>query len=341
MQTEWNLRFELLELAHRWQIAVLLFIAGSVIGWAFSLFFPSDYRAEVPLYVAYREDAVYRNPDDYKNWQMRQLTAFTITDEVLIDTLERLRFADPYWNEIHTSQFRDMTRVLWRNTGKWRLVIEHPDPAYSAQAVNTWTIVFLEHYQTARQNAVRNLELATVLQENLAVQNQLELLLQRQQVSLQVTIDAETLLNSIPADQSVPIAIHYELLGRLSTAADAGSGWEFYLKNPPEPQSTASTYLSWITGGRILLETEISQTEHQIGLLQQEYAELEKEFEATNNASRGLSAHLEVDREWGGPVYAESIRPTELIALVGGTLGILIWTISWMVGPVRRILIHQ
>ena len=78
-------------------------------------------------------------------------------DTVLDETLTRLRVVDPYWQNVTRQDLAEMLHVYWRNAGKWRLVAEHEDPLYAAQAVIAWQDVVVEKVHAAvaqAQNAL-------------------------------------------------------------------------------------------------------------------------------------------------------------------------------------------
>jgi hypothetical protein len=338
--TEWHLRDEILELSHRWYLISLAFFIGSLLGWLASMLLPTTYRAEIPLYVAYSADAFYRNPDDYKNWQMQQLNDLTTTDDILAETLVRLGAIEPYWQQVQINQLRDMTRVLWRNTGKWRLVIEHPVPAYGVQAVETWTTVFLEYYTRARSNAIYQFEVDKLMQANANAQTQIELQIQNLETVRLSALEWQTSLQQMTAE-ALDEQAHQNLLISLSLVEGPTLAWEAFINRVPPAQAAPAEYLAWLETGPALLEADIRLKQQQLDLLKQEYASLNQQFTEVTLASRGLSANLEVDREYIAPVVPEAIRPTSLTVLVGGVLGSMLWVLAWLIPPFRRVWIGQ
>ena len=93
MLTESTLRDEILHRAHFWPLPFLVFLAGCLLGWGAALLWPSPYRAETTLHVSYNADSIFRNPDDYKNWQMEELNTLVLAKGTLQETLARLEGA--------------------------------------------------------------------------------------------------------------------------------------------------------------------------------------------------------------------------------------------------------
>lgn len=335
MLTEWHFRDDILELSHRWYLPSLAFLLGCLLGWVASMLLPTTYRAEVPLYVAYNADAFFRNPDDYKNWQMQQLTDLTTTDEVLSETLKRLRNVEPYWQQVETPQFRDLTRVIWRNTGKWRLVIEHPVPEYGVQAVETWSAVFLEYYTQARANAIRQFEVDKLMLANANAQTQLELEILEQETARQSALEWQLRLQQATVE-TLDEQTAQQVLASLSQVKSSSPAWQSLINRAPVSNASPAEHLSWLGDGLELLRQDIQLNRQQLDLLKQEYASLSQLFAQVTLAARGLSANLEVDREYVAPVVPEAIRPTSLTTLVGGVLGCLLWLLSWMIAPLRK-----
>jgi hypothetical protein len=331
--TEWNLRAEILAISHRWPLPVMAFLLGGLIGWGLAMFFPTQYRAEIDLFVAYNADLIYRNPDDYKNWQMRQLNDLATTDEVLGATLEVLRAGDPYWQTVEVDELRQMCRVLWRNTGKWRLVIENYNPRYSEQAVLAWTDVFLSYYNTAKSNAYLQVEIDKQLQataNNLAF---FESRLSNLQSSQQQLDSARLGLANLPPDQPMPSLAYWQTWSLASQAASLNPPWSTMLADAPGEGASPAAMQSWLEQIEALIAAETANVEERVAQLSQEYAGLSAEFNAATEATGGLSANLEVGRQFITPVIAEPIRSNELTALVGSILGILIWSVLWLGRP--------
>src|SRR5574341_1699883 len=150
---EWKLRTEILEITHRWPQVLIAFLLGSLLGWGVGLIFPTAHRAQSDIYVAYNGDAIYRNPDDYKNWQFSELEAYSVSNDVLDETLKRLVERDPYWRTVSNDQLREHLRIYWRDAGKWRLVAEWHEQAHATHLAQAWTDAVMEKTSQAAEHA--------------------------------------------------------------------------------------------------------------------------------------------------------------------------------------------
>jgi hypothetical protein len=159
--SDWSVRDELIRVTHNWPLPVIAFILGSLIGWGLSYLLPPTYQAEVTLFVAYDDARACRNPDDCKNWQLEQTDALARSQIVLEPTLEKLRAIDPYWNDVSDGDFAAMLNILWRNAGRWRMIVESNNAERSKTAVEVWSQVYIDEYHTAQEHSFRIVELNT------------------------------------------------------------------------------------------------------------------------------------------------------------------------------------
>jgi len=333
MLTEWTLREEILSISHRWWLPVMAFLIGSLIGFGVAFLFPTPYRAETNLYVAYNADAIYRNPDDYKNWQLKQLNDLAISDDILQGALVRLSQADAYWQNLNMDQLRGMLDVAYRNTGRWRLVAETGSPQHSTQLVQAWTDVLLENYQSAMASAstlnVVDMQLQA-LSQSLGQAQVRQANLQGAQQAIQ---DWQARLESMPGDATLDDLQRWGLLAWASRSAGLDSAWNQLLDGIPPEDGPVSSYRPWVARLSQSIDAELALVQNQIADLQAEKADLQEQFEQASTASRGLSATLEVGRLSKGAPSVEPVRPTGLTAVIGGMLGLLIWILLWLMRP--------
>ncbi|MCK4726815.1 MAG: hypothetical protein KAT29_13475, partial [Anaerolineales bacterium] len=186
MNNEWNVRRTILDITHRWPIIILVFLIGSVIGWGVSYFLPSPYQAEASVYVAFNADAFFRNPDDYKNWELGQLNALIHSDEVLSETLIRLKSKSSDWEYVSIDDIRQSLGTYWRNAGKWRLVAEYPDEDMALLLADTWRDVIVDTVAYATDNASEMLKISTAIEVNKTAEEQINLRV----IKLQSVLDA-------------------------------------------------------------------------------------------------------------------------------------------------------
>jgi len=162
----WNPRTEILAIAHRWYWVVASILLGALLGWLASVIWPAPYRAVQDIYVglnAYRatrdlyiaevSEQQFRNLDDYKNWQMGQLNALSLSDAFLVETLNRLQSEDNYWQEVDLPELRAMLAIGWRNTGDWHFSARTEGSTQAVQAVSIWSQVVIEEVALAVEAA--------------------------------------------------------------------------------------------------------------------------------------------------------------------------------------------
>ncbi len=104
---------------------------------------------------------------------MASLNSLTTMDEVIQETLQRLKEADPYWQKVDPARLAKSLHVYWRNAGKWRLVAENENPRYASQAVSVWQEVVLEHVHAAVNESQRAMVLEFQLKSIALAQSQI------------------------------------------------------------------------------------------------------------------------------------------------------------------------
>ena len=331
MKLEWSLPEEILAISHRWQYPILAFLLGCLVGIMLSLILPPRYRAEKLLSVAYNADAVEENPTDYKNWQLEQLNALALSPEVVKDTLDKLRRQDSYWSDINRKDFTALLTVNWRNAGIWRLAAESDNADHATQIIETWMGVFLQKYQQARNSALEFHELDRQLfnLESQLVQTKARLSL--------VTGSAEGLqtwkdiISQLPNDRPLEPLVYWSLWSLASSAAGFDPARLSLLDSTPPAEAPTEAFQPWIDQWLSSLEIENSLLATQIDELEDERDPLQEQYALELQRSRGLSAEVEVSPSSPSPDAIIALRSISLYALVGGILGILTWTIAWLI----------
>ncbi len=97
---------------------------------ALSYILPAPYRATADLYVGIDVTRVNEmeyliplakteplNLDDYKNWQLKQVSSILSSDEVVLNTLEALG------NPEDLGSFKKDIDLYWYDTGVWQLEV--------------------------------------------------------------------------------------------------------------------------------------------------------------------------------------------------------------------------
>ena len=141
----WSLREEILKIINKWYLILLFAILGGVAGLVLSYMFPAPYRATADLYVGIDVTRVNEmqyliplakteplNLDDYKNWQLKQVSSILSSDEVLLYTLDVLGKPE------NLSSFKRDIDLYWYDTGVWQLEVTKIDKNEAGRAVQAW-----------------------------------------------------------------------------------------------------------------------------------------------------------------------------------------------------------
>lgn len=336
MVNEWNIRLEVLNAAHRWQVIMFFVLAGSLIGAAIAFLIPTPIRAETSLQVAYSADIHLRNPDDYKNWQMEQLNLLIISPEVLQETLNRLKSQGSHWANSSPDDLAQRLHVYWRNAGEWRLVAEANTAARAQELVITWEQVILDQIRVATGHASAVLEISALL-DNLA--NKLVDLRQRKLELEQINQSLKDWMQTTnPAILNRPLDTRqrWRLQAQAATAAQWNPEGVAVLRAIPPSEAPASDYLPWLEKMTAYIDQELDLLQPQIEQLSQEYDQLYARWYQERDASRGLTAYLVVTPLEERRSQVKAVRPIGMMTLVGGLLGLLAWALIWLARPLRR-----
>ena len=326
--------------AHRWPAIVGSFMVGSLIGILVALVWPSPFRATVELgvglnlyradeddYVAQLAEVPFRNADDYKYWQMQQLEALALSDEYLDETLTRLVKDDVYWREITSNNLREMLGVYWRNAGRWRLAAESSESQYAVQALETWRDVILEKTNNSINNAkniyVIDLELKRIKDAQLHANSRQKQLAEIKSALTQWQNEYASSSDSLvlnPSDREWLITLG-------SQAAGFTQSWQMLLSSFPASNAPLAVYLTWVDQLLIGIETESEVIVGELEELQQQSDNLLSEWETALQDGDGLAATLTVELLSGAEPSVRYLRPTATAALVGGLVGLLVWSV--------------
>lgn len=330
MINEWSLREQVLEISHRWLIPVLAFLLGCLLGWGISYILPAPYRADADLSVAYNADAIYRNPDDYKNWQLDQLNALALSPQVLQETLDRLQAADPTWKQVTLPEFQLMTTVSYRNTGVWHLQVSSPRPGHASLGVQTWQAVILEQYNQASARAT---ELLTLDRQLIPLNDTLVRARWRtaELSSAKSALQAwQAGLTQVGSGQPLDEAQRWKALTLAATAAQLNPAWKELLDQFPAAGAPLQDYQSWVERVLGALDGEIQVVQDQINTVEPQRANLQGQRDQAFQASHGLSAYLSLQKASPANPRATAERSSSLMALTGGLLGFLVWLLAWL-----------
>jgi hypothetical protein len=323
-------------------------VAGSLLGWAASMLWPTPFRATRELYVGLN---VYRaindlsvteyagiklvNANDYKNWQMSSLNSMIFMDEVIEETLSRLQQQDPYWKGVKPDVFASSLHVYWRNAGKWRLVAEHKDPERAVEAVTAWQQVVVDRVH----RAVIDSQEAMLLEFRLRslADSKAQAALEAEHIrGIQELLEGRQADFSVrPARSPVTSDEHWQIWVQ-AVSIQAGSSWESITNAFPSDGAPLQEYVKWLERSIPVLDLEIETLERQ----QQELDEQERltagEFSQASTKSLGLSATLDVDKIADSRIQLMVTRPTGILMLAGGLLGLIACLAVWISGVSLR-----
>lgn len=332
---EWNLRTEIFEIAHRWPQVFIAFLLGSLVGWGAGYIFPTSYRAQSELYVAYNGDAIYRNPDDYKNWQFGELEAYIVSKDVLNETLNQLRKQDTYWQGVSYAQLQPHLHIYWRNAGRWRLVADWREQVHATQLAKTWIAVVLEKTNQAATHAAAVLALDAQIEATSREEVNLKLRvtqLTQMRTALQTWRDTHNPQGSTPLDTLSRWRLQF--LG--SSVAGLVPGEFALLKQLPPPDTETEAYLPAVDQAIVALDGQLAVEQPQLAELTAQREEMEKKREEESKASHNLTANLQVEPFSDGASKASPVRINSQMAIVGGVLGLFIWGLVWLGRPLRK-----
>ena len=336
MVSDWSVRDEILRVTHNWPIPVIAFIIGSLIGWGLSYILPPTYQAEVALFVAYDDARGCRNPDDCKNWQLEQTDALAKSQIVLEPSLNKLRAIDPFWHDVSIEELAAMLDVLWRNTGRWRLVAESNSPDRSKTAVEVWSQVYLDEYQAAQEHSLRLID----LNAQVRALNQSQVKLEQKLLILKmVKNEVSDYHNSLEVEnQNEQLAElpRWELFNLAAQASSNSLAWLDLLETFPGELAPISDYIRWLDWLAISIDQEIDSTHIQLEQLDLETNRTLDQIAIESEGSHGLSQTIEVSKMVDvEPQVIESRRSTSA-AVIGGIIGLLVWGMVWIAIPIWR-----
>lgn len=351
LDSEWLLRRELLLAAHRWPWIILACLLGSLLGWAISYLIPSPYRATNELYVGLNvyqaqndrnvvqySGVEFVNANDYKNWQMANLNSLIFMDFILDETLNILHTQDSAWNQVERPELRAMLHVYWRNAGKWRMVAENQDPQRAAQAVTAWQEVVVTRVNQAilesKNSLVLDRQLAAVVEAQNQFSTHLAALLQVQSAFQAWESSSSQASAAAPGETSFrpDETDRQELLQILNQAGTGGMlpNWRALLEAFPPPGTPYADYQSWLKQVMPSINQEIQTLQAQVDVTEVKKNDTAAQYMAASQKSLGLSAELQVDRITQDPPDLAIVRPTSLLMLVGGFLGLAVWVMFWL-----------
>lgn len=346
LSREWGLAEAVYKGLHQWPLLLVLCLLGAVLGWAASFLWPHTFRTRAQIYVglnpyrAYSDSNFialaypqYSNVDDYKNWQMSQLSSVIFSEDVLNQTLEILREEDAYWSEVDTGRLHDMLRAEWRTAGTWTLLADSRNAKRSNQAVRAWSREVVRVMREAVFAAEQVIQLDETRRSLTDEQIQADLKQQEYQASAAMLNEWLKQAGELPQDQPLDPVERWRILYLAGRAAQYSVGWAGILKEQPEEEALPAAYAEWIERVLTAIKSETPALQQRSEYLAEQLRLLQRDYEKQMATSLGISPNLVVkglDKS-----LPEVLRPTALMAAIGAFSGLLIWVI-WVIAGITR-----
>jgi Tfp pilus assembly protein PilV len=250
-------------------------------------------------------------------------------DTIMEDTLIHLINLDPYWSNLDKNELAKMLHAYWRNAGKWRLVAENDNPQHATQAVLTWEDVVVDRVHDAIYESQKLIILDKQLESLTLTQSQVisrtaELINIRESLNTWRTSAARQ-------DTKLPVnEIDRELINNLLDKAEMGNARQQLSDALPSSKAPLHDYITWLDSVFSLLDQQILISQTQIAALEDKKNEVAKIYADSSPKSLGLSANLQVDKITTSQPEHTIARPTGLLVLIGGILGLISWVILWL-----------
>jgi len=342
MINEWSLQKEIINASQRWPVIIVYCLTGCLIGWSISFGWPSPHRATKELYVGLNIQRIsqdinsaeyagvqFNNVDDYKNWQMASLNSLIFMDDVIDETLSQLEKKDSHWQNISRDELVEHLHAYWRNAGKWRLVAESEDLQFALQAITVWQDVVIKKVHDATTASHEALEINRQI-ESIVTAKTLAI---KQSAMCNQTIEAiihwQQTTSHIPFEQILTNS-ERDSLWIIANRPELGSSVSSILKDFPTTTASLKEYNVWIEKFLLSLNWENLILQKQIETLEKEHQHLALDYAETSRRSLGLSPDLIVDNIADDYPEQSVTRPTSLLILIGGFMGLILWAIIWM-----------
>jgi hypothetical protein len=285
--------------------------------------------------VAYVAQQQFRIVDDYKNWQMSHLNDLVLTDDFMDETLQRLREQDSAWNDVTPRELRVSLRGIWRNVGQWHLVSEGKNPGTTKQAVEAWSDVILEWVGEAIQHSKNVVALDVQLTDVSDTLVDLQVHQDRLQFIRIDLLEWQDEIDSKSDDQAISSQDHWEIISLVTRAADWNSGWDAVLEDAPAIGSAPSDYKLWLERVIPLVEQELQDLVAEIDILEHRFEDIEKLYQHETEQSRAVASTLVIESSADADPRVERVRPTGVMILVGGAMGLAVWAV-WVFSKFNR-----
>jgi len=339
----WNLQDETKRIINQWYLVLGFIVLGGLLGYAVTWFFPTPYRATSELYVGIDitrvNDMSYLIPlaeeeplnlDDYKNWQLKQLSDILYSDQVLDAALENLREEDPVWDGYSRGDLRREIDIYWYDTGIWRLEVLHRDRDQAQMAVKAWLDA---GYQRVSDLLIASEEAAR-LDAELEINKAANAVLKQRSASLTVFQEstAEWLesYSGLDEDQALLEDPYQELVGIVEGALLDMGELTNGIQEFPVMGADRKEFVDWVQETRSISEHALEVIQNQQEILSLERQELLPLYHQSLDESLGLSANI-VLQENSSDVQLVKTRSPGTNTAAGAGFGFLVWFVMFIV----------
>ncbi len=344
----WLLAEEVYRSFNRWPALIAYCLIGCLVGWGFSWIYPPFYRASTSLYIglnpyrAFNDSTFlalakpeYTNLDDYNNWQMSQLNAAIFLDEIIQTTLSRLQEQEETWYSVDNDQLRAMLQAEWRTAGEWNLIAEGRQSELATQAAQTWGEVVLERINNgvkASRNAFMiDQEMQAITTQRVDAEQRLNDYL----VSIEAIQYWLSEVKNLPPNEPLQPGERWQVLFLATRLAEFTPAWMALIESQPAENAVQVAYIEWLSRISDYIESDIPILEEQIEALNRQYSELKESYDQQSIFILGLSPSLEIVGL--NIVPPEAVRPTGLLTIIGGILGLSFWFLRQLVQISNRV----
>jgi len=339
---DWVLREKILNLIKAWPVLVAIFVGSGILGGVLVHLFPPSQNATAELYIGVditrvidvSELAIYAKTepfhvDDYKNWQLTQVSAISTSEEIAHQTLSELRKLDPYWDDVTSADFMKMQDLDWYDVGVWRMRIQAKEAEYALQGVKVWReVVFREisrlisegedvlEYEGRMRAADGKITAGELRLSQLA---ELEGLVNEKIIELQ-DMDSTQILNEISRKKLWDLIAGYSIDDPF---------WEKILSDIPTTGQDSSAYIVWLDEILIQINNESDQVTGTINKLENDHNSLVEDYLKEVREAQGLSASLYIEEHNSEP-FLESYYPDSLVGIISSFVGLFAYIIFWV-----------
>lgn len=335
----WKLRDELLHAINRWYLILAFVIGGGLLGYVSTFVIPAPYQATADLFVGIDvvrvnemeyliplADEEPLNLDDYKNWQLKQLSDVLYLDTVLEDTLDALKNENAFWKDVTLADFKQMVDIYWFDTGIWRLEVNHNDQNAAEAAVKTWMDVGYKKVE----------ELLVFAEKAASLDFDLQIIkgagsIQKSQIARLTTFMGSSdewisELESLTAGQYLSEEKNTDLENWILVYQTLPELWQISVEDFPADRQDTSTLIVWLKDNQAAASIALEEAQKQYDLLIEDREDILPDYHQALDDSLGLSANVVLVKNDAQPMISIP-RTLGTNTFSGMGFGLIVWLI--------------